>query len=162
MLISLFVHECLKTEFVIGADNPPYNNWWKEVITAATRTPYPSGRTGHRWVDSIIYTGQKHDDKMEEWNAIDKIHWNGGRTWMSLHDDMERLPELFRSARGMFRDIWVFPGAEDEVSYYNCDAFLSRLRTLGHEAARNGYLVPKWQCIPVKVPCKGAKVDVIG
>jgi len=168
VLMSLYVHACLNTKFVIGEPNTLGKNYWRSVLKFFEQIPPLS--YWPNWIDSIAYQAYHSEwgwsDQSVEWETLDKAGWSGGRAWISLQMDRGEFDTLLNKANELhWNEIWLFPQDNDNTDWEDCDTYKRYLMEFLDAAARNGFVrripITERRCITYRIPgCKdGAIVE---
>jgi len=175
VLMSLYIHACLDTKFVVGEHNAIGNNYWRELLNQLDALPkieyWPN------WIDSISYQAYGtewgwagkvlgYHDQSSEWQLLDDSGWSGGRAWISLQADHGEFDTLFKNANELnWNEMWLFPQADDNPDWNDCDTYKQYLTEFLDAAARKGFVrrvpITERRCITYRIPgCKdGAILD---
>ncbi len=162
-LMSLFIHNCLRTQFIIGVYDTVTINYWQAILDKVNNNPYPVGDPRFvNWVDSGMYQG--YDDIPAEWGEIARAGFSGGRVWINAEDwqmggAKQLLPVngfefLLGAARtlGMYQ-VGFFPGGTNS---WSCDIYNYLLTQFCEAAVRTGYLrkiyEQKYICERYRIP----------
>jgi hypothetical protein len=165
-LMSIFIHECLKTTFTIGENNTWYNNYYEDVAESTSDNYYPSGGIGKRWIDAVMYTDYVGafktvwtGDVTDEWDAIEKLGYSGQKAWISLKENWGELDDLLHAARARnYKELWMFfqPNDKDKKEWNTCEEEYKRVIEFREAAVRHGmiYKIGPWhrRCISVEIP----------
>ncbi len=163
-LLSLYIHECMKSKLVVGEYNTIINNWWRDIHSLNDSSYTIEGDSTHNnWVDSIIYVGYDAD-QFDEWRDIRNAGISGGMTVINSrqnlyepgrHNQRPYDVALHEAMLGGYNEVWFFPSPKE----HNCDEFERKMKLFCDAAATKGFLKPiyerKRKCELYEIPgCK--------